>query len=205
MLKVNILVSVLTGCLLMACNHDANETNEPDFSFTLSRLSCVEGDTIDINVWVDGALYTGDVHWNASAIERIGQHHIFIAPRIFSDSSLITLAAQFDGKTASQQVLVQKKALLAPSVSFGQTIQPLLAGNCNFSGCHGNGSRAGNVVLSIYDSVRLTVMPFNAHASLLYIALIKTDPLRVMPPAGQLHDYLIEDVRLWIEQGAQNN
>jgi Planctomycete cytochrome C len=118
---------------------------------------------------------------------------------------LATIKATYQKQQSTVQLKITKKAFQQPVVSYAQTIKPLLANNCNFSGCHANGSRGGKVELSVYDSVKTSVFPFNADASKLYFSLIKTDPLRVMPPAGKLHADKIQSVWLWIEQGALNN
>jgi hypothetical protein len=191
--------------LLVSCKHGIDKPIPQHIQINLTHSICYEGDTVAIQVWVNEVLYTGTIHWNTIHINHSHDHYQFIAPTITTDSVLVSLTAQLENQTVTQSISIRKEALRHPLISYAQTIQPLLTNNCNFSGCHGNGSRAGKIELSVYDSAKHYVAPFNASSSLLYIALVKTDPLRVMPPAGQLHDYKIEEVRLWIEQGAQKN
>lgn len=92
-----------------------------------------------------------------------------------------------------------------PTVNFSTQVLPLFVKNCNFRACHGNGSKAGNVELSNYANTMEAVVAYKPEQSLVYISLIKTDPLRRMPPAGPLHQPQVDLVRKWIAQGAKNN
>lgn len=191
--------------MLVACEHKPDESSVVKLNLSVSQTNCYEGDTLHLFVSANDKSYSGNVSWNRSEIVRSGDAYTFIMPPIQSDSISLQLTATVESQTSSQTIQVSKRAFKYPLVSYQNTIQPLLTGNCNFSGCHANGSRAGKVELSCYDSTIKSVVPYNSNGSLLYIALVKTDPLRVMPPAGRLHDYKIEDVRVWIEQGAKNN
>jgi hypothetical protein len=207
MKKLNILLWVSLLTLFIACNHSYKEDETTAFKLTLSfsKTSCYTGDTLQIRVFVDDKPYSGKVSWNRPDIFHSEYEHLFIVPQIPSDSMIMEISAKLETQTVSQNIKILQRGFMKPLVSYQNTIQPLFTGNCNFSGCHGNGSRAGKVELSCYDSTMKSVAPYNANSSLVYIALIKTDPLRVMPPAGRLHDYKIEEVKSWIEQGAKNN
>jgi hypothetical protein len=205
MKKLNILLWVNILFVVISCEHKPDETSLVKLELSVSQTNCYEGDTLHLLVSVNDKPYSGNIRWNRSEIVRSGDSYNFIVPSIQSDSLFTKITATIESQTSSQTIQVSKRAFKYPLVSYQNTIQPLLTGNCNFSGCHANGSRAGKVELSCYDSTLKSVAPYNSNASLLYIALVKTDPLRVMPPAGRLHDYKIEDVRVWIEQGAKNN
>jgi hypothetical protein len=205
MKKLNILLWVNILVVLVSCEHKPEEPSALTLTFSVSQTNCYEGDTLNLSVTVNDKPYSGSVRWNRSEIVRSADAYTFIVPPIQSDSISTQITATVESQTSSQTIQISKRAFKFPLVSYQNTIQPLLTGNCNFSGCHANGSRAGKVELSCYDSTLKSVAPYNSSASLLYIALVKTDPLRVMPPAGRLHDYKIEDVRVWIEQGAKDN
>lgn len=90
----------------------------------------------------------------------------------------------------------------APEISFSNQIQPILAGNCTMSGCHG--SSGGEFSLVSYQDVASHVKPGNARNSELYRTVAnRTD--RLMPPGGPLSDGDISTIYIWIEQGAKNN
>lgn len=198
-------VSVLVCCsiFLYACTNTKEETT-PVLSFYSPPTVCVEGDTIPFQLRANNEP-VADASWTTTlgSITNTGR---WIAPaHIDADNMHATIAAVYQNQQTMLEITITKKAFQQPLVSYAQTIQPLLTNNCNFSGCHANGSRGGKVELSVYDSVKTSIIPFNADASKLYFSLIKTDPLRIMPPAGKLHPDKIQSVWLWIEQGARNN
>jgi hypothetical protein len=188
---------------MIACSN-RKEDGEVLLKLVPSTLLCAEDDTLTVNLFAD-ATQVNAQQWMTS-LGTISTNGVWIAPaHVETDSVPVTITATYQQKQASTLLYIRKKALLQTLVRYAQTIQPLLNSNCNFSGCHANGSRAGKVELSIYDSVLKNVIPYSADASKLYYSLIKTDPLRVMPPAGKLHASKIQSVWLWIEQGARNN
>jgi hypothetical protein len=205
MQKSGILLWVNLVVFLFSCKHENIEQNQPELKMIFSRVSCYESDSVWIDLFVNNQPYTGDVQWNNPTITLLGNSYLYVAPVIHADSTEIPITATLKEKTVSQTIGIVKHAFKNPPVRYQNTIQPILTNNCNFSGCHGNGSRAGRITLETYDSILLSVVPYNAPSSLLFNALIKTNPMRIMPPAGKLHDYKIEEVRIWIEQGAQNN
>ncbi len=130
----------------------------------------------------------------------------YVAPSsIITDSTPINIMLMDDAKQATASVTLLKSDASDTTISFNKTILPLMVANCNFQFCHGNGSRAGKVELSTYDSVMKTVSIYQPTKSLLYTSLLKSDPLRRMPPAGPLHAYKVNYIKKWIEQGALNN
>ncbi len=194
----NILL-IFSLSILIACTSSQDE----EMSLQTSTHVLKTGDTL--------SFYTyhakGDVSYRvAPNLGSLVSAQNYKAPlTLLTDSTWVTLYAQTATQTASSNILLVKAQATDTVISFTQTIQPLLVANCNFTGCHGNGSRAGRVELSTYDSVVKYVVPYQPSQSLLYTSLIKSDPLRRMPPAGPLHTYKINWVSKWIEQGAVNN
>ncbi|MCX6274492.1 MAG: hypothetical protein NTV09_04730 [Bacteroidetes bacterium] len=92
-----------------------------------------------------------------------------------------------------------------PEVHFSTEIQSILSGNCTMSGCHD-----GNEQFSLigYDNVIAngSVKSYNAHGSKLYNSL-KGGGEAIMPPASSpsLTSKQIQQIYVWIEQGALNN
>ena len=198
---VLLFVSVLLCSI--ACQNKP-QTDEP-LPLQLNALTTrvYTGDTVIL--FLKGNTSNADVTWNIPVTKR-NDSFIWVVQRIAADSVVQLVSATVKSQTTSISFSVMNSAYRDSIVSFSRTILPLMQANCNFSGCHGSGSRAGRVSLHDYDSIRLySVIPYEAASSKLYYSLIKTDPLRVMPPAGKLHGYKIESVRLWIEQGAKRN
>lgn len=196
-------VLICLSIMFITCKN-AKEDAAPVLHILTSQLICAEGDSLNLQLMADNQQVSA-TQWTTSTgtIDNTGK---LIAPaHIDMDTIPVTIVAAYQNQQTSVQVKITKTAFKQTAVSYTQTIQPLLTNNCNFSGCHANGSRAGKVELSIYDSVRTNLIPYNAPASKLYFSLIKTDPLRVMPPAGKMHAGNIQAVWLWIEQGARNN
>ena len=206
LLNVHHWVSILVCSLfitLSACKNTPDETDSL-LHIAIAQSVWAEGDTVGLQLMLNNEPISAE-SWTTT-LGTINNEGKWIAPtHIELDTIRCTIAAFYKKKQGRVLIKVTKKAFQQPTISYAQTIQPLLTNNCNFSGCHANGSRGGKVELSVYDSVKKSVLPFNANASKLYFSLIKTDPLRVMPPAGKLHPNKIQSVWLWIEQGAQNN
>lgn len=130
----------------------------------------------------------------------------YVAPSsIVVDSTPINIVVMDNEKQSKASITILKSDVNDTIISFNKTILPLMVANCNFQFCHGNGSRAGKVDLSTYDSVMKSVTVFKPNSSKLYLSLLKADPLLRMPPAGPLHAYKINYIKKWIEQGALNN
>lgn len=130
----------------------------------------------------------------------------YVAPSsILTDSMQLSLDITDDARQTRAIITLVKSDENDTVISFNKTILPLMIANCNFKFCHGNGSSAGKVELSAYDSVIKVVNLYQPKTSLLFASLLKQDPLRRMPPAGPLHAYKIDHIKKWIEQGALNN
>ncbi|MYC76577.1 hypothetical protein F4X10_12505 [Candidatus Poribacteria bacterium] len=87
-------------------------------------------------------------------------------------------------------------------VSFQNDILPILEKNCALAGCHVAGGAAG-LDLTGYDSFEKSgaFVPGNARKSLVIIRIDGGG----MPPAGPLDDDLVDLVKDWIDEGAENN
>lgn len=87
-------------------------------------------------------------------------------------------------------------------ISFQNDILPILEKNCALAGCHVAGGAAG-LDLTGYDSFEKsgTFVPGNAKRS---IVITRIDG-GGMPPAGPLDDDLIDLVKDWIDEGAEDN
>lgn len=197
------LLSVSVLLCSVACQNEP-QTDQP-ISLELNTLTTrvYTGDTVML--FLKGNINNDAVTWNIPAEQR-NDSFIWVVQRITTDSIVQPVSATLKSQSISRLFSIINRAYRDSVVSFSRTVLPLMQANCNFSGCHGSGSRAGRVSLHNYDSILFySVIPYEAASSKLYYSLIKTDPLRVMPPAGKLHAYKIESVRLWIEQGAKQN
>ena len=92
-----------------------------------------------------------------------------------------------------------------PEVSFSQKIQPIIASNCAYSGCHDDG-HGGSFSLEDYEDIidHGDVKAGNPHGSLLF-QVITNHGEKLMPPDGPLSSEDIQSIYLWIAQGAKNN
>ncbi len=92
-----------------------------------------------------------------------------------------------------------------PAVRFSTEIQTLLSGNCTMSGCHDGGQQFS---LIGYDNVisNGSVKASNARNSKLYRSITGREG-QIMPPTSNpsLTTKQIQQVYVWIEQGALNN
>lgn len=182
--------------LVVSCKHSTDH----EFDFSVEATYLITGDSVALNTrYADG-----EVQFSLNPqIGKITTAGYYMAPfSLLKDSTPLWITATDGRNSVSKGLIIVKRSKQDTPVSFKQTIMPLLEGNCNFKGCHGNGSRAGKVSLEGYDSVIAFVIRYQPTRSLLYQSLIKTDPLRRMPPAGPLHAYKIGHVYAWIEEGA---
>lgn len=131
--------------------------------------------------------------------------YVYFSPSSIARDSTLVMIKLIENNQIAASILLVKQDANDTLVSFQRVMMPLFISNCNFQGCHGNGSRAGRVSLINYDSTIRHVVTYQPERSLLYQSLIKTDPLRRMPPAGPLNGNRIAWVKKWIEQGCLNN
>ena len=92
-----------------------------------------------------------------------------------------------------------------PVVSFTNEVQPIIAGNCNQSGCHGDVDTE-EFKLTSYEDIMSKVSSGNARKSDLY-RVITGRTFEFMPPSpsSPLNDDQIRTIFVWIEHGAPNN
>lgn len=85
------------------------------------------------------------------------------------------------------------------NVSFSKVIAPLIANSCQ--GCHSGSAPNGGIRLSGYDDIRVQALNGNL------LGVVRHDNGFVAMPYNQpkLSDCRIEQIRLWIEDGAPNN
>ncbi len=91
---------------------------------------------------------------------------------------------------------------------YSQYIQPILSEHCYE--CHSHASGESNGLLLVDSPAALlsggtrgaSVVPGNLDASLIYQALLYSDPDLQMPPAGKLQDDQIQLFKEWIQAGA---
>ncbi len=133
----------------------------------------------------------------------IYRNNYYVAPSsIHENNTMLKLEFNLNNQPIQTSVLIKRGNKKDSALVFNKHILPILVGNCNFSGCHGNGSRAGRVSLENFDSTFKFVNRYQPMNSLLYLSLIKSDPLRRMPPAGPMNNGRVEMIYKWIEQGA---
>ncbi len=192
---------MLLACqCLVSCKSDSE--NKEDVQLILSSNQVQIGDSISVILSNESQLTS------VTIIPNVGQFRngYYIAPQTLATQALtITLRTKLNDTEIAKNCTIVRGLVVDSTISFTSSIMPILVGNCNFSGCHGNGSRAGGVDLSIYDSVLKHVVLYQPTQSILYLSLVKTDPLRRMPPAGPLNNNKIVLIQNWITQGALNN
>lgn len=199
---MRLLVFVILILTLWGCEND-NDGENAKFDLRTSKNRIYTGDSIQLTPLNAPAAVQFLVNPLAG---RINNQLIYIAPSsIAGDSLNVSITASSLDKSATAAITILRKNADDTTFTFSQHILPLLTSSCNFQACHGNGSRAGGVNLENYDSVLLNVVAYQPEFSKFYNSLIKTDPLRRMPPAGSLHPHQINRVFRWIEQGALNN
>lgn len=95
-----------------------------------------------------------------------------------------------------------------PEISFSHDIMPIIAANCQSSGCHGL-INPEEIQLLTYDDMvdGELVIPYNTNQSELYRAITTSSGEDAMPRAPQspLSNTQIKLIYVWIKQGAKNN
>ena len=86
---------------------------------------------------------------------------------------------------------------------FSEEVLPVFQSNCAMSGCHDAVSASDDLVLTDYDGIMNGVKAGHSSRSEIYRAITGKGE-EMMPPAGKMSDDLIEIIRLWIDQGAEN-
>ncbi|TAE89483.1 MAG: hypothetical protein EAY81_02310 [Bacteroidetes bacterium] len=185
---------------LYACKHEPQL--DVDMKLGPSLFAVKTNDSLVVKI---NQAFVGRRFYLEPNIGVLRSDYVYFSPSsIARDSTLVMLKLTENNQTVASILLIKQDAN-DTLISFQRVVMPLFMGNCNFQGCHGNGSRAGKVSLINYDSTIKHVVAFQPERSLLYLSLIKTDPLRRMPPAGPLNGNRIAWVKKWIEQGGLNN
>lgn len=189
--------------LFCSCKHEPELVN-PQLIINPSFAYIRTGDSISLDIRGASEAYNISLSPQLGSIRK---NRTYVAPSsILNDSALVSITVSSGSRKAvANFVIVKTNIFTDTAISFIKTILPLMVSNCNFQGCHGNGSRAGKVSLINYDSTIKHVVKYQPESSLLYLSLIKTDPLRRMPPAGPLNGNRINWVKKWIEQGSLDN
>jgi hypothetical protein len=198
-----ILCLLLLCCIFQYCKQETIEETQTISIYTKQQTVTIN-DSIQLFVNGTNETYTWEIRPN---IGTITVNNWFKAPSsIYQNNSHITINLKTQtGKKTFLELNIERGNLQDSVISFATTIQPLFTQNCNFSACHGNGSKAGNVELSNHTNTINHVVVYQPLQSILYVSLLKSDPLRMMPPAGPLHSSKIKLIQKWIEQGALNN
>ncbi|HWP81047.1 MAG TPA: IPT/TIG domain-containing protein [Bacteroidota bacterium] len=210
-------VVVLWVMILIASCQDAGTDPPPTPEITaVIPDSAAVGDTIRIigknfgssqgtsTVRIGGALVTLIVSWSDTEIRG----------RIPSGATSGALVVTVGGISSVPRNFIVRSS---PSVtiSFANTVQPILVGNCAFGGCHSGGtSAASQFDQTTYAGVRAggvkfgssVVIPGDSINSRIIQALKGTAPnLPRMPLGGQLPQNQISIIARWIQEGALNN
>jgi len=112
----------------------------------------------------------------------------------------VLLILILQGCTYDKEVYVSQTSCTDTShISYSGKVQPILKTNC--FGCHGNGSREGNISLEIYDDVKAMAIGGKLLGSISHTAGFEPMPIG----ADKLDDCSIKAIKKWIEEGCQNN
>jgi len=87
------------------------------------------------------------------------------------------------------------------AVSFGETIQPLIIGNCATANCHSGPNAVAGLKLETYAEISAAAL---TGSMLDRMDRSNGDPL-IMPPTGRLGNCQIDQFDAWVRQGALNN
>lgn len=192
--------SLLASLFLLSCKSETEKEEVVELVVSNGRIQI--GDSVQLSISNGKQIESVTIIPNAGRF----RNGYYIAPATLANQQLlVTLQVTAGGVVYSTNCTISRGLKTDSAISFSKTILPILTNNCNFSGCHGNGSRAGKVELSTLDSVSKHLVNYQPEQSILYLSLIKADPLRRMPPAGPLNQNRIQLIRNWIEQGCLNN
>ena len=80
-------------------------------------------------------------------------------------------------------------------ITYSGSIQPLVASNCNTSGCHNSGSRNGD--FTSYDKIK----GIATNGTMRSVALVRMS----MPQGRSLSSEELNQVECWLDNGAPND
>lgn len=125
---------------------------------------------------------------------------LFQLKTLFVSSALMMLIGMFNYSCTHDTEGLDK----IPEVSFSKDVLPIFEANCAKSGCH-DASAAGGKILADYDKIMQGgIKPYDSQNSHVYKVLHKAWG-NIMPPDAPLTMEQRILIRLWIDQGAQNN
>ena len=84
------------------------------------------------------------------------------------------------------------------NVTYSNYIKPLIDSRC--TSCHSGGSPSGGIDLTTYDGIKV-----QADNGKLYGAIAQLDGYIPMPQGDRLSDCDINKVKIWVDNGAQQN
>ena len=91
-------------------------------------------------------------------------------------------------------------------VCYKTDIGPIFLRSCGTTNCHDSQSSKGGYTLTDdYNSVMKAITPFNAQKSPAYKAITGKGFVQLMPPGKALSENERILIRVWIDQGAENN
>jgi hypothetical protein len=97
----------------------------------------------------------------------------------------------------------------ADSISYSRQVQPLFNVGCNYSGCHDDQTRAGNLSLTNYIDATTdqpgVVIAGNPSGSILIQRIKGTGPIMPPLPYSPLSQNQIQGLTTWIKEGAHLN
>lgn len=117
---------------------------------------------------------------------------------LFLGAGLLASGCYYDNQEDLYQNLEDNSCNL-DSVTYQQTIAPLVEANCATSGCHLGPNGIGGLDLSTYGDLKSIA----DNGQLL--GHITGTSGNLMPPTGSLPDCDIEKIRLWVNEGAPEN
>lgn len=118
---------------------------------------------------------------------------------IISFAAAISIAACTKEKTEQEPPVVVPENCDS-NLTYTTNIVPILAQNCAFSSCHGNGSAQKGVSLDNYDGVSNAI-----NNQRLLDAINRQAGVSPMPASGPLDAELIKTITCWVENGMPNN
>ncbi len=115
---------------------------------------------------------------------------------------LVLNACYYDNFEKLNPYILTNDCDTAGTISFSQTIRPILQNNCTNGGCHTANQPDGGYTLDHYAGVTAV-----ASSGQLYDAITWSGGASPMPKnsSSKISDCNIESIRKWIQQGALNN
>ena len=132
----------------------------------------------------------------------------FFPQYIIISLSLLVVFIACDDSVSSKYL--DNVVIPSSNVSYDEYIQPVLNAKCGTSGCHDDGTSAGDYSVSNWANVVYpgVVDPGNVETSRL-VWRIEGIGVAIMPPIGAtvapLTRNQVDGIKTWIKEGAKNN